>query len=87
MSPGSCTGTNPEHLTFVDEDIANFLLVRGPYAYIGTGWSGCGKVFEYPPQFNLDVGDAQGLCAETAPGSGVFKREYTRATCVFGPSL
>jgi hypothetical protein len=80
MSPGSCTGTNPEHLTMVDEDVANFLLVRGPYAYIGTGWSGCGKVFEYPAQFNTDVGDALGRCAETAPNSGVFTREYTRAT-------
>lgn len=78
MSPGSCTGTDPSHLTMVDEDIANFLLVRGPYAYIGTGWSGCGKVFEYPAQFNTDVGDATGICAETAPGSNVFERDYTR---------
>ena len=29
FSPGSCTGTDPNHLTEVDTDVANFLLVRG----------------------------------------------------------
>jgi hypothetical protein len=82
MSPGSCTGTDPSHLTLVDEDIANFMLVRGPYAYIGTGWSGCGKVFEYPASFHTygDMGAPAGLCAETAPGSGVFSRAYEGGT-------
>lgn len=28
FSPGSCTGTNPSHLTEAPQDIANFLLVR-----------------------------------------------------------
>ncbi len=80
MSPGSCTGTDPSHLTMVDEDIANFLLVRGPYAYLGTGWSGCNKRFERPPQFDLEVGEPLGFCAETAAGSGVFSRSYTKVT-------
>ena len=80
MSPGSCKGTDPSHLTMVDEDVANFQLVRGPYAYIGTGWSGCSKVFERPAQFDLDFGDALGFCSETAPGSGVFSREFTKST-------
>ena len=66
----------------VDEDIANFLLVRGPYAYIGTGWSGCGRIFEYPASFTTygDIGAPSGLCAETAAGSGIFTRDYERAT-------
>jgi hypothetical protein len=94
MSPGSCTGTDPSHLTMVDEDIANFLLVRGPYAYLGTGWSGCGKIFEFPAQFSTygDLGAPTGLCAETTPGSGVFSREYERADvsmdcATFSPSI
>ena len=80
MSPGSCTGTDPSHLTMVDEDIANFLLVRGPYAYLGTGWSGCNKRFERPPEFDIDVGEPLGFCAETATGSGIFSRSYTKVT-------
>ena len=40
FSPGSCTGTDPSHLTEVDTDVANFLLVRGPYAFLGNGVSG-----------------------------------------------
>lgn len=66
----------------VDEDIANFYLVRGPSAYLGTGWSGCGKIFEYPIEFSKygDLGAPSGLCSETAPGSGIFSRDYARAT-------
>ena len=40
FSPGSCGGTTGRNLTEVDEDIANFLLVRGDYAYLGNGWTG-----------------------------------------------
>ena len=40
FSPGSCTGTDPAHLTDMVQDVANFLLVRGPYAYLGNGVSG-----------------------------------------------
>jgi hypothetical protein len=29
---------------------------------------------------NADYGEPVGLCAETAPGSGVFRRQWTRAT-------
>ena len=111
FSPGSCTGTNPSHLTQPDEDIANFLLVRvprvaprpaavlcltapsgsprhpcppqvrGPYAYLGSGWSGCRiQSFDYPAGLGLDYGEPTGLCAETAAGSGVFTRDWTKAT-------
>jgi hypothetical protein len=37
FSPGSCHGVNPTKLTEVEEDVANFLLVRGEYAYLGNG--------------------------------------------------
>ena len=81
FSPGSCTGTDPAHLTDVDQDVANFLLVRGPYAFLGNGWLGCSRQYEYPAaQFNADYGTPLGFCAETAPNSGVFKREFTKST-------
>jgi len=80
FSPGSCTGVDPADLTEVDQDIANFLLIRGSYAYIGIGWVGCGRSYEYPAQFDLDYGDALGICSETSPGSGIFTREFTKST-------
>ena len=69
-----------------EQDLANFLLVRGPYAWFGYGWRGCGKVhpasmgMDDGQLLNADYGEPVGLCAETAPGSGVFRRQWTRAT-------
>lgn len=81
FSPGSCTGTDPTNLTDVNQDVANFLLIRGPYAYLGNGWLGCALAYEYPAaQFNADYGEPTGLCGETAPGSGVFERDFTKST-------
>ena len=81
FSPGSCHGVDPAHLTEVDEDVANFLLIRGPYAYLGNGWTGCSRTYEYPAaQFNADYGEPLGRAAETAPGSGIFVREFTKST-------
>lgn len=34
FSPGSCTGTDPADLKELEQDVANFLLIRGPYAYL-----------------------------------------------------
>ena len=60
-------------------DLANFLLIRGPYAYLGHGWKGCSREYEYPAALNGDYGEpTDAVCRETAPG--VFTREWTRAT-------
>ena len=81
FSPGSCTGTNPAALSDMVQDVANFLLVRGPYAYLGNGWLGCSREYEYPAQqFNADYGDPLGVCSETAAGSGIFVRDFTKST-------
>ena len=77
--PGGCGG-NPGNLTQFSQDLANFLLVRGPYAYLGHGWLGCSLEYEYPAALNADYGEPTGLCAETAPASGVFVRTWTKAT-------
>eukprot|EP00730_Choanoeca_flexa_P007323 TRINITY_DN12312_c0_g1_i6.p2 TRINITY_DN12312_c0_g1~~TRINITY_DN12312_c0_g1_i6.p2 ORF type:complete len:328 (+),score=59.23 TRINITY_DN12312_c0_g1_i6:2846-3829(+) len=65
------------------EDIAAFLLTRGPYAYIGYGWVGCADSsgsmpFTKPPELMQEYGMPLGDCTETNPG--VFQREYSRAS-------
>ena len=62
-------------------NLSDFLLVRGDYAYLGNGWTGCSRTYEYPAeQFNADYGVPLGRAKETAHGSGVFVREWSRAT-------
>ena len=79
FSPGYCSG-DPSVLPEFEQDLAGFLLTRGQYAWLGHGWLGCSRKYVYPPALSGDYGEPQGLCAEKAPGSGVFTREYTKAT-------
>lgn len=60
-------------------DLTNFLLVRGKYSWIGYSWVGCSHVYERPAALDTDYGVPLGLCHETAPGSGVFEREWSKA--------
>lgn len=70
----------PAVLPELKQDLANFLLVRGPYAWLGHGWKGCSKDYPFPPEFNLDYGTpVDTVCKETAPNSGVFTREWSKA--------
>jgi len=76
----SLTAHDPSVLTGVEQDLANFLLIRGPYAWLGHGWKGCSKDYPFPKQFNLDYGmPLDKVCKETAPNSGVFTREWSNA--------
>ncbi len=79
FGPGGCVG-DPSVLSEFEQDLANFLLIRGDFAYLGHGWLGCSRNYAYPDALNADYGVAQGLCSETATGSGVFTREYTKST-------
>lgn len=51
---------DPFPLPFPLEDVAMFLLVRGPYAWIGYSWMGCntGEVADFlrPKEVNVDYG-------------------------------
>ena len=67
-------------LDWPEQDIANFLLIRGPYAFLGHGWLGCSRTYKVPKQINWDFGKPVGLCKETAPKSGIFTREWTKAS-------
>lgn len=77
FSPGGCKG-DPSNLTYPLQDIANFLLIRGPYALLGHGWLGCSREYQVPEQINWDYGEPTGLCKETT--TGVFTRDWTKAT-------
>ena len=82
------------NLTDLQQDLANFLLTRSPYSWLGWGWDnapayrsksgGCSRPYTFPDEFNLDYGEpaagAAGLCKETAAGSEVFRREFSKAT-------
>jgi hypothetical protein len=80
-------GSNTANVSDIGPHVANFLLVRGEYAYLSTGWSGCtglGKEHEYGWNallLDADYGvPVDEICTETAVGSGVFVREWTKAT-------
>ena len=73
--------TSPWPLPWPDQNLASFLLVRGPYAWLGYIWSNCHdpSTFVRPPSFDVDYGTPLNFCSETAPASGVFTRNYTLA--------
>jgi hypothetical protein len=79
FAPGGCR-TDPSNLTSALQDITAFQLTRGPYALLGHGWLGCSRDYVVPPEINADYGEPTGLCTETAPSSGVFTRDWTKAT-------
>jgi hypothetical protein len=81
FAPG-CPSMDPSHLAAPEHDIACFQLIRGPYAFLGSGWQGCASSlrFEFPAELNDDFGEPSGTCAEAPPGSGVFVRDFSRAT-------
>jgi hypothetical protein len=65
----------------VDLDLAFFLLIRGPYAWIGFNWIGCDyEHWALPPQLRIEYGEPLGPFFETLPSvSGVFVRNFTGA--------
>jgi hypothetical protein len=79
FSPGGDDRVNSPRLPFVLHDVVSFLLVRGRYAFLGHGWLGCNQDFAFPALLDTDFGEPEGLCAETAPGSRVFAREWSKA--------
>lgn len=84
-------GTSTADLSDIGQHVANFLLLRGEYAYLSTGWSGCttldGRhsdegVYGWNKQWlDADYGvPTDEICKETSAGSGVFVREWSKAT-------
>lgn len=79
FSPGGCR-TDPSNLTEFDQDLANFLLVRGPHALLGHGWLGCSRQYALPEQMNWDYGEPTEICKETGDKTGIFTRDWSKAT-------
>lgn len=72
-----------------DVDIAYFLLSRGPYSWLGYAWSGCtnneqpgasGYEYAIPAGVKRDYGTPNGPCVEQSPKSGVWIRDWSKAT-------
>jgi hypothetical protein len=73
------------------QHLAAFLLIRGPHAWFGYSWSGCFGDFDengnplpvnitFPSVFRQDYGTPTAQCRETAHGSGVFVRDWSKAS-------
>merc|ERR1711934_1226166 len=71
-------GASTEQLPEFQQDLANFMLTRGPHAFLGHSWKGCSKQYAFPAALNADYGEPTGLCKETSPGSEVFTRDWTK---------
>ena len=90
MSMSHTEVTDPVHHTSTYkytspvEDLASFLLVRGPYAYLGAGWAGCDCYPNFYSGFERDYGVPKTASfAETSVGSAVFARSWTKAEVSF----
>ena len=69
-------------LPAVEEDLAAFLIARGPYAWIGYGWIGCTTNYDFPDAWTVDYGmPLTDHFNMTAPS--VYSREYSKATATF----
>ena len=81
--------STPWTLNHEQLDVASFLVARGPWAWLGYGWMGCGCGWENngemdcggylrPASLDVDYGEPLGLCKEAR--DGLFVREWSKAT-------
>lgn len=77
-------GTKDHRLPYFKQNLATFLLIRGPYAYLGYGVWGmswpANELPTRPPELELDYGEPRELCRETAKDSQIFTREWSKAS-------
>ena len=70
---------DPSSLPYLTTDLANFLLVRGPYAWLGHGWRGCSREYLFPDALNVDYG------AGTQPRTLIRHVLVLLFSCAFAP--
>ena len=70
---------DPSSLPYLTTDLANFLLVRGPYAWLGHGWRGCSREYLFPDALNVDYG------AGTQPRTFIRHVLVLLFSCAFAP--
>jgi hypothetical protein len=83
-------GAPKSKLPYFKQDLASFLLVRGPYAWLGYSWFGCNTSpstarnpieYQFPAELGHDYGEPiDATCRETEDGSEVFTRKWSKAT-------
>ena len=49
-------------------------------AFFGHSWKGCSNWYTFPDALNADYGEPSELCTETTPKSGIFTREWSKAS-------
>ena len=78
----SVTSNPPSHDPIIDklQHLASFLLIRGPYAWIGWAWLGCGNFPYRPKELDVDYGTPLETCHPVKGSPGVFAREYTKSS-------
>jgi hypothetical protein len=62
------------------QHLASFLMIRGPYAWIGWAWLGCGNFPYRPKELDVDYGTPLETCHPVDGEDGVFVREYTKSS-------
>ena len=69
-------------LVGLEQDVANFMLLRGDHAYLAAGWGGFPDKIGWSEElFDADYGvPVDEICRETADNSSVFVRRYSKAT-------
>ena len=62
------------------QDLTVFLLVRGPYVWLGHGWTGNGNRYQnkWSPLFEVCYGTPLTTCAGDSSMPGVFRRNFTQ---------
>lgn len=79
--PHGGTGVTAQGFT---DYTAEFLLTRGPYAILGYSWCGCTNGAQERPraaEWDEDFGEpVDEHCVASDAASGVYKREYSKAT-------
>jgi hypothetical protein len=65
-----------------EQAVAEFLLTRGDFAWLGNSWQGCESTTEFPrpAEWDFDYGGKPSApCVETGHDTGVFTRDYAKA--------
>jgi hypothetical protein len=77
LNPSGGNATAP--FPALAQSVAAFLLMRGPYAYMGWGQWGMewDASVALPQQLSADYGEPVGVCSQ--PSAGVFTRQWSNA--------
>ena len=79
--PACCPANRNTTLLQFDEDLAYFMLVRGPWAWLGYSWTFCAAHYTMPPALFAEYGIPVNTCYASAPG--IYHRDFTKGSASF----